>query len=377
MLEMSYFQLGEDEKAEPALRIGLRANPKDDQVEMMLAHILINSRKPGEAVSHLNNFLARSSKSQEGLYLLGKTYLHMSEDALKKINEIDPNSVVAHEISGKMDESMHNYDLALVEYKKAIDMAPMLPGTHMHMGNAYWYIGKWESAQTEFTAGAAFQRLHADEPKVVASDYVMLGDYGDADKWFTAAVAEKPEDADTWYLLGRTKFNEDDFGAAISSFERALALNPKNVEAENNLGLAWLEANQPKKAQAAFQNAIDWQGDTPVDAQPFLNLGTLLADQKSFDKAILYLAKAATLSKENPKIHEELAQVYGAKEDLPRAQSELEMAVALAPGISGLHFKLGQIYRKEGLQARAQQEFQICAQLNSTHSSVATPNPPR
>jgi tetratricopeptide (TPR) repeat protein len=60
--------------------------------------------------------------------------------------------VVAHEISGEVDESMHNYDLALVEYKKAIDVAPQQPGTHMHMGDAYWNMGKWKSAQTEFRA---------------------------------------------------------------------------------------------------------------------------------------------------------------------------------------------------------------------------------
>lgn len=261
--------------------------------------------------------------------------------------------------------------------REYINVHPSSAEAHFLLGYVLFRDRKAKESLAEFTAGAAFQRPHADELKVVASDYVMLGDYGDADKWFTASVAEKPEDADTWYLLGRTKFNENDFAEAASSFERALVLNPKNVEAENNLGLAWLEANQPEKAQAAFQNAIDWQGDTPADAQPFLNLGTLLADQKSFDKAIPYLAQAAALSKDNPKIHEELAQVYAAKEDLPRAQSELEQAVALAPGISGLHFKLGQIYRKEGLQARAQQEFQICAQLNSTHSSAATPNPPR
>ena len=47
---------------------------------------------------------------------------------------------------------MHNYDSALVEYKKAIDMAPQRPGTHMHMANAYWLTGKWGSAQTEFKA---------------------------------------------------------------------------------------------------------------------------------------------------------------------------------------------------------------------------------
>lgn len=155
MLGMSYFQLGMNEKAEPLLRSALRASPDDDHVEMILAHILINLRKYGEAASYLNHFLERNPKSQEGWYLIGKTYLQMSEDALKKINEIDPNSVVAHEIAGEIDESMHNYDVALVEYKKAIDMAPHEPGTHMHMANAYWLIGKWESAQEEFKAELA------------------------------------------------------------------------------------------------------------------------------------------------------------------------------------------------------------------------------
>lgn len=152
MLGMSYFQLGKNDKAQPLLESALRANPKDDQVEMILVHILINAKRMPEAASHLNDFLVRNPKNQEGWYLLGKTYLQLSEDALKKINEIDPNSVVAHEIAGEIDASMHNYDLALVEYRKAVDLAPKTPGTHMHMGDAYWNIGKWQSAQAEFKA---------------------------------------------------------------------------------------------------------------------------------------------------------------------------------------------------------------------------------
>jgi tetratricopeptide (TPR) repeat protein len=155
MLGMSYVQLGEPGKAEPLLQAAFRANPKDDQVEMVLIQIQINAQKLSEAASHLNDYLARNPKSQEAWYLLGKTYLQMSEDALKKINEIDPDSVVAHEIAGEIDESMHNYDLALVEYKKAIDKAPNMPGTHMHMGDAFWNMGKWQSAQEEFRAELA------------------------------------------------------------------------------------------------------------------------------------------------------------------------------------------------------------------------------
>jgi len=152
MLGMSYFQLGEDEKAEPQLRTALRANPKDDQVEMILSQVLIREKKLDEASADLKNFVARNPKDQQAWYMLGKTYLQLSENALKKIDEIDPNSVVAHEITGEIDASMHNYDLALVEYKKAVDMAPHEPGTHMHMAEAYWNIAKWASAETEFRA---------------------------------------------------------------------------------------------------------------------------------------------------------------------------------------------------------------------------------
>jgi tetratricopeptide (TPR) repeat protein len=155
MLGMSYFQLGDNDAAQPLLQRALKANPEDDQVEMVFIHILINAHQLPEAESYLKQYLERHPKDQQALYLLGKTYLQLSEEALKRINEIDPDSVVAHEIAGEVDESMHNYDLALVEYKKAIDKAPHLPGTHMHMADAFWNMGKWQSAETEFRAELA------------------------------------------------------------------------------------------------------------------------------------------------------------------------------------------------------------------------------
>jgi tetratricopeptide (TPR) repeat protein len=212
--------------------------------------------------------------------------------------------------------------------------------------------------------------------KIVAADYAMLGDYSDADKWFSQVVAETPNDADSWYLLGRTKYSENEFKAAIEAFEHALTLRPKHIEAQNNIGLCWKELNDHDKARAAFQVAIDWQGDAPTDAQPFLNLGTLLADDQKNEQALPYLTKAATLAPKNPAIHEELGKVYLAMNKLPEAQAELEQAIALAPDASALHYKLGQILRKQGFQDRAQQEFAICEKLNGAHSSTKTPNPP-
>lgn len=258
---------------------------------------------------------------------------------------------------------------------KILEAHPSDADAHFLLGYTLFREQKARESLAEFTAGARYRRPNADELKVVASDYVLLGDFADADKWFSEVVAETPSDANANYLLGRTKFNENDFPAAISSFERAITLHPEYIEAENNIGLAWKELNNVEKARSAFQTAIDWQGSSPVDAQPFLNLGTLLADQNNLAAAIPPLEKAAALAPDNPAIHEELSHVYAAQQNLPKAQSELERAVALAPNISSLHFKLGQIYRKEGIRDRAQQEFAICEKLSGAHSSDKTPNP--
>jgi tetratricopeptide (TPR) repeat protein len=155
LLGMSYFKMGEYEQAEPLLEAAVVANPSDDNLEMALARTLIDLRKYDAATPHLRSFLDRHPKDQQAWYLLGKTYLQLSEDALGKIDQIDPNSVVAHEVAGEIDESMHNYDGALVQYKKAADMAPQQPGTHMHMANTFWLMGKWDSAQAEFKAELA------------------------------------------------------------------------------------------------------------------------------------------------------------------------------------------------------------------------------
>lgn len=253
---------------------------------------------------------------------------------------------------------------------------PDSPDAHFLLGYALFREQKATESLAEFTAGAKFRRPRAEELKIVAADYVMLRDYSDADKWFSQVVAEAPNDSDAWYLLGRTKYNESEFPAAIQAFQHALTLRPKYVEAENNIGLAWKELNDREKARAAFQAAIDWQGASPGDAQPFLNLATLFAEADNYDQAVPLLKKAVALAPKNPTVHEELGKVYQSMNKLAEAQSELEQAVALAPDTSSLHYKLGQILRRQGKNDQAQQEFAICERLNGAHSSSKVPNPP-
>ena len=273
-------------------------------------------------------------------------------------------------VSGRLAEAQKHL-------KTYIAAHPSSAEAHFLLGYVLFRMEKPKESLAEFTAGAAYRRPDANDLKVVASDYVLLKDFADADKWFTAVVTEQPLDADGWYLLGRTQYNEEEFAKSIKSFRRALTLRPRYLEAENNLGLALSEANQKAAAQQIFETAIEWQGETPRDAQPFLNLGTLLVESHDNEKALPYLQKAVALAPDNPKAHEELGKAYTATGKLEQAQSELEEAVKLVPESSSLHYKLGQMYRRRGFADLAQKEFNTCEQLNSTHSSTETPNPPK
>jgi tetratricopeptide (TPR) repeat protein len=252
---------------------------------------------------------------------------------------------------------------------------PDSPDAHFLLGYAFFREKKATESLAEFTAGAKFRRPGPEELETVASDYVLLDDFADADKWFTEVLAERPTDAHVAYLLGRTKYQEGLYDAALSNFDRALTLRPKYVEAEDNRGLALRELNRLDQAQAAFQNAIDWQGTQPANAQPLLNLGSLFILQGDTGKALPLLQRAATLDPQNPTIHEQLGAAYAAQNDLAKAQDELLIAVQLAPETSALHYQLGVLYRRQKKMELAKQEFDLVAKLNSTHSSHNTPNP--
>ena len=209
---------------------------------------------------------------------------------------------------------------------------PASADAHFLLGYTLFRQQRAKDSLASFTEGAKFKRPDAANLKIVADDYVLLGDFADADKWLSAVTYETPGDAEAWYLLGRTKYNENRFNEAISSFERVLKLQPNDIRAQNNLGLSYQGLGQPEKARAAYETAIAWQKDSVLkDAQPYLNLGNLLMEQDEAKQAQIFLERAAVLAPKNPKVHEELGRSYEELGLWNRAQHELEQAIGLAP----------------------------------------------
>jgi tetratricopeptide (TPR) repeat protein len=160
LLGISRYEMGDYAGARAPLEAALHGNPKDNNAELILANDLIKLGELDLGAEHLRKLSERQPGNQEIWYLLGKVHMTLSEQALSKLNEIDPHSVWAHEISGEIMESMKNYDGALVEYKKAVEMAPEKAGTHYLLGNAYWSLNMWDAATEQFRAELANTPMH-------------------------------------------------------------------------------------------------------------------------------------------------------------------------------------------------------------------------
>jgi Flp pilus assembly protein TadD len=305
------------------------------------ARLSADTGKAGEAEHAVHQYLEKNKNSAEGHFLLG--YILFRE--IQESAGIRSGTVAAaypEKITDGADTSVRD--------------------------------SKARASLAEYTEGAKYHDPSALDLKIVALDYVLLGDYMDADHWLTRSLEWNPKDSESWYYLGRTKYNENRFAEAIGAFEKCLQLDPKNVKAEDNLGLSYAGLGRNEEAAAAYQNAIAWQSHLLVkNSGPYINLGSLLLDANRQAEAISNLHQAIEISPRDFKAHELLARAYSHSDQLQNAQDEMEKAVELSPKSGPLHCMLAQIYKKEGMSERAKPEFERCASLSGTHSSPETP----
>ena len=222
LLGVSLYEMGEYASARPRLEAALRANPKDNSAELFLANDLIKLGELEAAAGHLQQLARRQPRDQEIWYLLGSVYMKLAEQSLAKLNEIDPDSVLVHEVSGEIMESMKNFDGALIEYRKAVDMAPRQPGTHYKLGNAYWSLSMWDAATQQFEA-----ELANDSNNCMAQ----------------------------WKLGNILLEQRSDPEKALSEVDKSLALCPNLAQARGDRGRALMRLSRNEEAVKDLQAA--------------------------------------------------------------------------------------------------------------------------
>jgi tetratricopeptide (TPR) repeat protein len=254
LLGISFYETGDYEKARPRLEAALRSNPRDNHAELFLANDLIKLGDLPAASRHLEELARREPSDQQVFYLLGEVYMQLSEKALTRLNTIDPNSVYVHEMSGEIMESMKNYDGAVVEYKKAIEMAPQQAGTHYKLGNTYWLLGEWDAAvkelQAELVNDPANCKAQAQIANILIAQRMNFEEgLASVDKALAACPGLTQARIDRGRALLKLNRNDE----AANELEAAEHSSPDDASTHFFLAQAYRALGRPSEAQAEMQ----------------------------------------------------------------------------------------------------------------------------
>lgn len=254
LLGICLYESGDFPEARPRLEAAIRANASDHNARMYLARDVMKLGDLSAAGAQLEALLTRDPKNQEAWYLMAKVHMLISEQALAKMNSIDPNSVWAHQLSGEVMESMNNFDGAVVELKKAVDLAPQMPNNHYKLADAYWHLSQWDSAAEQFQAELDVNPGNCQARWKLGSTILQKnGDAKEALRQIDDALARCPTLTDARVDRARALLRLDRGADALTDLERAKKENGSDPAIHFLMAKVYRLLGRSQEAQAEME----------------------------------------------------------------------------------------------------------------------------
>ena len=170
----------------------------------------------------------------EVLYLTAHVYSDLSTRASQHLLVTAPGSLQAHQLNAEVLELQGQWEDAITEYRKILEMNPRTTGIHYRLGGALLSGPRGPTTLEE------------------------------ARREFAAELELDPEDAGAEYELGEMARQARQWPEAIQHFSRAIQLDPQFVAAHIGLGKSLVSAGQAPQAVAPLESAVKLAPDDPV-----------------------------------------------------------------------------------------------------------------
>jgi tetratricopeptide (TPR) repeat protein len=134
----------------------------------------------------------------------------------------------------------YQYDQAISDFTKAIEIDPRSASAYNNRGLAWKNKGDYDRAIADYNK--AFE--------INLQNYIADSVIDDCNK----LLEKNPQDAYAYRKRGLAWYNKGDYDRAIADYNKALEINPRDAEAYNRL--AWLFAVCPKAEYRDGQKAV-------------------------------------------------------------------------------------------------------------------------
>jgi|GEM_PF-1782840 len=257
-----------------------------------------------------------------------------------------------------------DFDGALADYTKAIELEPQLSVLWNNRGNARKSAGDLDGAFADYSKAI---ELNPRDAKVWNNRGVIRsarGDFEGAIADFTRAIELDPTYANPWNLRGLARKEKGDIDGAIADSSKAIELDPNVAGYWTNRGGARSAKGDLDGAIADHTEAIELD---PSEAGAWINRGNAHSDKGLLDAAISDCAKAIGL---NPKITMSWfarGNARNAKGDFDGAIADYNQAIALDPTLPRFWYNRGNSRRAKGDMDGAIADYTKTLELDPTH----------
>jgi tetratricopeptide (TPR) repeat protein len=258
-------------------------------------------------------------------------------------------------------------DAALAEFKKAVALDPNSAAAHQLLGQAYLQQHTYEAigeAKSELVQALALDPSLIWARFYLARIYLDLGQPRKAKEQLEAGLRGRPNIPHLISLLGEANRQLGDPGLASEQNRRALEIDPSFFAARYYLGLALLELKQEDEAIQELEAAVKSKQPIP---DLYLTLGSIYAQKGDLERAAGLYRMAAAAAPDRPEGHIKLGQVYRRKRLFARALEELRLALPEGRQFPSTPYyqqlqaetflERGMVFQEQGVWARALENY--------------------
>jgi len=182
-----------------------------------------------------------------------------------------------------------------------------------------------------------------------------------AETYYKKLLNDLPENTVLLTNFGTLQFQKKKLYNGIKIIERSLKIDPNQPNALNNLGVIFLELNQPNEALIRFDSAITFQANY---AEAHSNRGNALNDLNRLKDALESYDRAILINPGYAKAHSNRGNVLKDLNRLNEALQSYDCAITLMPNYANAYSNRGDALRELNQLEKAIESYEFAIKLN-------------
>lgn len=254
-----------------------------------------------------------------------------------------------------------NYDCAIDNYTKAIELNPQYTNAYINRGTAYLNKSNYDQALVDYTKAIELNPQDASAYINRGDAYYDKEDYDQAIKDYNKAIELNPQVAYAYYSRGLAYDVNHSYNQAIRDFNKAIELNPQYADAYRSRGFVYNEKGNYKQAIKDYNKAIELN---PQNADSYRERGDVYFSKSDYDKAIEDYSKAIELNPQNVDAYNDRAFAYYLNDHHEQAIEDYTKVIELDPQNEFVYYSRADAYEKLGQTAKARADRKKYAELS-------------